>query len=148
MNQKSLNIPHIIERINLDSNLENDFQHLVSMIDTEKYPGKLIYAKTISKITRLLKMISIKHLVQSAGINNVPESYLNRLFCSKEPLSVSTKVKEIVKFTQYSDSNKEVLIRFESLDNRTNPSLNSSIKNQINNYNTTKELEKLSDHLK
>ena len=148
LNQKSLNIPHIIERFNLDSNLENDFQHLVSMIDTEKYPGKLIYAKTISKITRLLKMISIKHLVQSAGINNVPESYLNKLFCSKEPLSVSTKVKEIVKFTQYGDSNKEVLIRFESLDNRTNPSLRSSIKNQINNYNITKELEKLSDHLK
>ena len=148
LNQKSLSIPHIIERFNLDSNLENDFQHLVSIIDAEKYPGKLIYAKTISRITQLLKMISIKHLVQSAGINNVPESYLNKLFCSKEPLSVSTKIREIVKFTQYYDSNKEVIIRFESLDNSTNPNLSSSIKRQVDSYNTTKELEKLSDHLK
>ncbi|CUM45579.1 uncharacterized protein AC631_03737 [Debaryomyces fabryi] len=148
LNQKSLNIPHIIERFNLDSNLENDFQHLVSMIDAEKYPGKLLYAKTISKITRLLKMISIKHLVQSAGINNVPESYLNKLFCSREPLSVSSEVKKVVKFVQYNNANQEVIIRFEPLSNSAHSNIDSSIRKQINNYNTTKELEKLSDHLK
>jgi len=148
LNQKSLNIPHIIERFNLDSNFENDFQHLVSMIDAEKYPGKLIYAKTISKITQLLKVISIKHLVQSSGINNVPESYLNKLFCSREPLSVSSKIKKIVKFEQYQNSNKEVIIRFEHQNNSAHINIDSSIRKQVDVYNTTKELEKLSNHLK
>lgn len=149
LNQKSLNIPSIIESFNLDDNSENDFQHLVSMVDTEKYPGKLEYARTIGKIIRLLKLIGIKHLVNTSLINNVPESYLNQIFCSRELLSNSTRVKDLIRFTERKEYNsQETIIKFEKLSDHRYVNLDTLIKGQIECFKTTKDLEKLAEHLK
>lgn len=58
----------------------SDVTHCVSYIDREKYPGKALFVHAIDKSVRLMQLLSLLHLSETAGLSSDPDSMISRLF--------------------------------------------------------------------
>lgn len=145
----SINVSKIISRYSFanDSNsIENQFEHLVSNIDDSHYPGKVFYAMSLFKIRQLIKCLSIKHLVSSGGINNIPLKRLNDIFESDDDIKAALRVKDVLKVTQYADQGDKIL-HFEPVYSQINESEESIVSSQLGIFERTKELQSMTSAL-
>lgn len=65
-----LNIPDVLKSYILSG--DSELQHNASLIDPEKFPGKIAYAHAVDKIVRLVHVLSVRFLVDKAGFDTIP----------------------------------------------------------------------------
>lgn len=128
--KKFRNIPKQISQYGFNPVSHSDFEHLVSNIDSVKYPGKILYAQSIMKITRLFNLVGIKHLVASGGINVIPEQTLQEMFCSKDEITDVLKVKDLLSYSVDS-ANGERYYSFAVLNESTFANHDDMLKKQV-----------------
>lgn len=142
----TLSTSKIVSTIQLDRNSdqpESDIQHIVSNIDSNHYPGKMLYVSTLFKITQLVKILGIKQLVLYGGLNNISESQLNNIFGCNTPVATTFRVKKLFDF----HISPENIINFSPVINQTKESDEMIVKKQLQIFLQTKELQAVADAL-
>lgn len=61
--------------------LQNDtLLHCISNIDSDTYPGKILFVNAIGKVVKLLELLSILHLSDTVGLSTNPDAMIAKLF--------------------------------------------------------------------
>lgn len=70
LKKPTLNIPFVLKAYNLSK--DSELHYNVSLIDPEKFPGKIAYASVLDKIVRLLHVLSAQFLIDRTGLDAIP----------------------------------------------------------------------------
>lgn len=147
LNQKLIDIPHIIKEYSLDSCEETSFFHVYSMIESSKFPGKISHISAIHKITKLLILISIKFMFSTGGINEIEELKLRRIFKLKTSILPSLDIKNLVKYLTYLNNDGNTVVRFKlSSDEYKDKDL--IVAKQLHICDVISDLEHISNNIK
>ncbi|CCE82830.1 Piso0_002580 [Millerozyma farinosa CBS 7064] len=145
LNSTPFTLPSFSE-VKYGDSYESEFQHLVSIMDDKKYPGKLVYTNSLQKIFRLLKLLAVKHLVYNGGYNKIPESYIINVFRSNESFSESLKVKSLLDSQRFKNKEGEIIYAFNRNMGKDRD-FKSEIKKQLEVLDRIKSLNGLSNLL-
>ncbi|CCE81901.1 Piso0_002580 [Millerozyma farinosa CBS 7064] len=145
LNSTPFTLPSFSE-VKYGDSYESEFQHLVSIMDERKYPGKIVYTNSLQKIFRLLKLLAVKHLVYNGGYNKIPENYIINVFRSNESFSESLKVKNLINCQRLNNNDGEVIYAFDR-DMGKNHDCKNEIKKQLEVLDRIKSLNGLSNLL-
>lgn len=137
--KKFRNIPRQISQYGFNPIAHSDFEHLVSNIDSVKYPGKILYAQSIMKITRLFNLVGIKHLVASGGVNVLSETVLQGVFCSRDEIPDVLNIKDLLTYSVDSE-NGERYYTFRVLKESTLTSHDAILEKQAEICSNTVEM--------
>lgn len=143
LNLTPFTLPSFSE-VKYEDSYESEFQHLISIMDDRKYPGKLTYTNSLQKIFRLLRLLAIKHLVYNGGYIKIPESYIMNVFRSTELFSESLKVKNLLNYQRLSTKDGEVVYEFNRNITRQRD-FKDEIKKQLEVLDRIKSLNVLSN---
>lgn len=130
--------------LNASSDLpESDVQHIVSNIDNNHYPGKMLYVSTLYKITQLVKILGIKQLVLYGGINNISETQLNNIFGCNIDIETTMNVKKLVDFEINSDN----IVTFSPIIKHDKQADEKTVQKQLQIFLQTKQLQAVAEAL-
>ncbi|EDK37238.2 hypothetical protein PGUG_01336 [Meyerozyma guilliermondii ATCC 6260] len=77
LKKPTLNIPFVLKAYNLSK--DSELHYNVSLIDPEKFPGKIAYASVLDKIVRLLHVLSAQFLVDRTGLDAIPTGLVDSM---------------------------------------------------------------------
>lgn len=143
-----LDVPVIVSNHALrpeDGANENEFQHSISNIDPQRYPGKIFYVETIDKIVQILKVLTVKHLVDTGGFNYIHKNTLDQIFTCKNSILEACKVKDILSVTP-DNSNQDILY-FDTSPRVTSLDDEKFVEKQLDSIALTKELQVVASRL-
>lgn len=86
LKKPNLNIPKVLRTYTLAS--ESDLEYSVSLIDADKFPGKIAYASVLDKILRLLHLLSLKFLLERTGFEGMPSDFIDSFPLTETDTSV------------------------------------------------------------
>ncbi|CUM65132.1 uncharacterized protein PRCAT00002759001 [Priceomyces carsonii] len=138
--KNEIKISKILKKL-YDNNAMTTFQHMVSMIDPKKYPGKCLFANAINFISKLLFVLSIKFLAFNGGLNNVSEVQLNEMFATNCSVIDALKVKHVLDYKAEIGPDGDLVFNFISLKPSHDKTLD--IRQQIYISQTTKEVREI-----
>jgi hypothetical protein len=75
LKKPTLNIPFVLGAYNMSE--DSELHYNVSLIDADKFPGKLAYASVLDKIVRLLQVLSVRFLIDRAGLDAIPSGLVD-----------------------------------------------------------------------
>ncbi|KAL7662411.1 PCI domain-containing protein [[Candida] zeylanoides] len=118
---------------------ESEFDRLVAHMDVARFPGKLKYACTISKLAATVRSVATIHWVSSMGLRDVPESLIRHKFAWHGPITQDA-ILQNWRHIRVHDNAEGAVLSFEPKQD-VKPSFDSRISKSLAIHKLTAQLD-------